>query len=111
MRLFLQSVQGAILASIIVEKYPSLNWSLTVACGYVLYELLAEVYPIIRQIIMLKSFNLMIISLNPRYYNIEVVRKERELRIYPQRQKEANFSKKKRSNSFEEHKENQIVSN
>jgi len=51
------------------------------AAGGSFYEFFSSLYPIIRQAIKLKSLSVMMISLNPRYYNVEVIRKERELRL------------------------------
>lgn len=51
-----------------------------VCLGFVAYEALSCIYPLVRQTYALRSFNSMLESLHPRYFNVTVVRRERVLK-------------------------------
>jgi len=78
---FLRGGEGVLFLHILITGDFDSKPVLTLAAlGFVLYEFMSCLYPLVKQAYLLKGIQTMLESLNPRYYNVAVIRRERMLK-------------------------------
>ena len=71
---------GAILLHLLLTENAKEPLVMTVTLVFVLYDFLSCMYPLVKQALILKGVNNMLESLNPRYYNMAIIKRERTLK-------------------------------
>jgi len=78
---FFRGGQGTLFLHLLISGAAKDALLVTVAFIFVMYEFLSCLYPLVKQVYLLKGISVMLESLNPRYYNVAVVRRERVLKV------------------------------